>query len=341
MPSQSLVTRELLHAYFAGQATPLQKRLIERWMEEEAANEEFFYACLHEWETRFPQYPADVHAGIARFHEKLEQASRLTVEADENQVQDEPVRKSGRWQRWMVAAAVLFLVHVGAWQFREAILYKSFATGSGEISQLLLEDGSQVTLNENSTLRVPRFGFGKYSRNVQLSGEAKFSVVHTPDDKKFVVSTDSVFQVEVLGTVFNVTARDQDTKVVLQEGKVKVLYKEEIKQAATPLIMAPGDLVTVDHGQKQLTLKKVKHPENYSAWQNGQFIFDKTSLGEISEILRDNYGLTVETGAIDTSSVTVSGSFKASNADELLQALSEILNIRVERQDANVILTEK
>ncbi|MFD3002453.1 FecR family protein [Pontibacter toksunensis] len=312
--------------------------MIENWVEDEPENEEFFYACLHEWEMTHPQYNADTKAAITKFNESILEQPRLYIKPGTEQRHTEHAKKNSGWQKYLVAASVLFVLLLGTWLFRDIALNKSYTTGNGEISAVTLSDGSKVVLNSNSLLQVPRFGFGGVSRQVQLRGEAMFSVVHTLDDKKFVVLTDPGFQVEVLGTEFNLSARDSDTKVVLQEGKVKVLYKEEPEQAATSLIMAPGDLVTVDEKQKKLQVKQVRHPENYSAWQHGRFVFDRTSLAEIKEILQDNYGLVVSLRGIDGSKISISGSFKARNADELLLALSEILDISVIRQDNRVML---
>ena len=340
MSLQALVTRELLFAYFAGQATVLQKQMIEKWVEEKPGNEEFFYACLHEWETLHPQYLANTDAAIDKFNEDiLDQSHYYSMQREVGQRGQLKAGKAGGWRKWLVAASVLCVLQFGAWLLRDAILYKSYATGYGETNLVSLPDGSSVLLNANSVLQVPRFNLGEFSRHVHLRGEARFSVVHTPDDKKFVVQTDSAFEVEVLGTEFNLSARKSGTSVVLHKGQVRVLYKKEEELAATALIMAPGDLVTVDERRKRLQVTQVSHPENFSAWQHGRFVFDNTSLSEIKEMLHDNYGLTVELEGIDVSGMKVSGSFKASNADELLQALSEVLGINVIRQDKHVLLT--
>jgi len=337
MSSSSLVTRELLFAYFAGKATVLQKQMIESWVKEGTEQAEFFYACLHEWETAHPQFKADTEGAIARFNEMV----LAPADYPETREVEQNALLTGNWQRWLIAASVFFACLLGSWLLREPLLQKSYRTSSGETSTILLADGSKVVLNANSLLLVPRFGFGKTSRQVHLRGEARFSVVHTPDDKTFVVSTDPAFQVEVLGTEFNLSSRRGAAKVVLQKGKVKVQYREKPDLAPVSLTMAPGDLVSVNEKQKVLQTKQVPHPENYSAWQNNRFVFDQTSLLEIKEILEDNYDLVVSLKGIDVSKVTVSGSFKAKNANELLQALSEVLNISVLRQDNQVTLINR
>jgi ferric-dicitrate binding protein FerR (iron transport regulator) len=341
MSSAPLVTKELLFAHFAGRTTVVQKQIIENWIAETPEREEFFYVCLHEWEMSHPQFQADTRAAIAKFNEFVLEPSHVDKELKPKRNSLLTVPKPRNWQPWLIAASVFFAVLLGSWLFRDPLLQRSYSTGNGETSKITLPDGSKVVLNANSQLRIPRFGFGQTSRFVQLKGEARFSVVHTVDNKTFVVSTGPAFQVEVLGTEFNVTARRGVAKVVLQKGRVKVLYHGKPNQAATSLIMAPGDLVSVDKKQQKLQVVQVKHPENYSSWQEGRFIFDHTSLSEIKQMLEDNYDLQVSLKGVDESEVTVSGSFKAGNADELLQALSEVLDISVLRHDNRVMLISR
>jgi ferric-dicitrate binding protein FerR (iron transport regulator) len=341
MSTQPLVTKELLFVYFGGQATALQKLLVEKWVEDQPENEELFYACLHEWEGKHLQYGADTDAAIARFNGSLFTQAGSYEQPETDQLLNEKENNTATWQKWFVAASVLLMLLFGSWLFQDSILYKSYHASHGEVKKVTLADGSIVVLNSDSELQVPRFGFRRSDRQVRLIGEARFSVTHTPEDRKFIVLADSALKVEVLGTEFNLAARKRSIKVVLQEGKVKVLYKETPGQAVSSLIMVPGDLVTVDEGQNKIKRKKVQHPENFSAWQHGRFVFSKTSLVEIKEIIEDNYGVTVELKGTEVSDVTVSGTFKAKSADELLSAISEISGLQVSRQGRLVIIAHQ
>ncbi|GEO03417.1 anti-sigma factor [Adhaeribacter aerolatus] len=329
------ITEELLFSYFAGRVTPLQKQLIQKWAEE-PENEEFFYACLFNWEKNNLQYQVDINKAIADFNDKLintEPASSKPSGLAEPQFITRVT-----WQRWVAAAAIILIMGISGYFSRNVILLKTYATGYGQTQAINLPDGSKVILNTNSSLQVPRFGFGRNSRQVFLKGEAHFSVVHTPEHKRFVVQTDSAFKVEVLGTEFNVFARPRETKVVLLKGKVKLYYGSESRKLLT---MAPGDLATLDKKTAKPQIEKVVQPENYAAWQQNRFVFENTSLEEIKNILRENYGLEVELSGPNLAAQTLSGSFKAENADEFLEGISEVLEINVNRQNNHVILFNK
>jgi ferric-dicitrate binding protein FerR (iron transport regulator) len=333
----SPVTKDILFDYFAGRATALQIEMIEEWVKL-PANEDFFYACLHEWELSHPQYVVNTEAAARDYKHFLYDAPHAKQKAF---LQDKPYKKTplkSFSSYWMVAASIVVVMALGAWFFRDALLYKTYSTAFGEKYFLQLSDGSSVTLNANSSLKVPRFGFGNATREVSLAGEAVFSVAHTPAHQPFEVHTEPGFKVVVLGTEFSVFARPRATRVALSKGKVQVHYQAGEKQTHQ-LTMKPGDLVTLDK-QGELALNKIEKPENYTAWQNNRFVFEQTSLQEIAAILQENYGLSISIRGERLATQTLTGSFQATSANDLLQAISEILSIKVIRQGRKVILSD-
>ncbi|RRB03689.1 FecR family protein [Larkinella rosea] len=327
------ITKELLSDYFGGHASALQKRQIDEWATK-PENEEFFYACLVEWELQHPQYAVDVPAAI-------EQYRRFVA----NRSQNEPVILPAEpaiarfWSpglRWYGAASVVLLLLVG-WLLRSEIRYQTYATRPGEIRSWVLDDGSRVTLNANSSLRVPRIGFGNYSREVRLTGEAEFSVTHTRNDQQFVVKTDQSLDVVVLGTEFTVYSRAQRTQIVLNRGKIRI--QRPTGKPANQLTLLPGDQITVDGDQLQR--RHVTDPEQYAAWKDHRFVFDATPLSQIAKLLKENYGLTVEIAEPEIAQWTVSGSFTATNANELLQSLSKALDVQAVRRGNKVTFSAR
>lgn len=331
------VTKELLFEYFAGRVSALQKELIEEWVKE-PAQEELFYKYLHEWENGHPQYTVDVAGSLEKYRQLLQQPQASAISS--SPFSTTAVVRASRfpWCSWLVAATVFFLLGVGTWFFQEDIFYRTYRTAYSEKLSLVLPDQSKVTLNANSALRVPRFGFGEGTRRVNLTGEANFAITHTSENRRFVVQTGSGVKVVVLGTEFSLFARPRETKVVLREGKVQVQYQASPRQA-TQLTLKPGEMATLNRRGK-LHLQKTDQPEKYAAWQHNQFIFKNTSLQEISAMLRENYGLEVDIKEPDLASQTLSGSFQAQTADELLQALSQVLGMNVIRHDNRVLLID-
>src|SRR5579872_616700 len=128
-------------------------------------------------------------------------------------------RRVVRLTRVLVVAASLTAIAFGIWWIGARtghLQYSEIRTGYGEIKSVLLPDSSVVTLNANSTMRIPEQWTEASGRQVWLEGEAYFQVQKKPATaEKFVVHTKEV-DVEVLGTKFNVNARRERAVVSLE-----------------------------------------------------------------------------------------------------------------------------
>lgn len=324
--------KHLLFDYFDGKATALQEQWIYEWLRD-ANNQHTFYDCLDEWERLHPQFKPDVDGQLAGFLTTIKTHRPAPffspVLADEPQ----PKRIGNRTWLW-VAAAVVALV-IGVYTKQEQIQYQTFRSGYGEIKTLQLADGSAVTLNANSTLRVPRWRFGQSAREVTLNGEAEFTVTHLTNNRRFVVRTATDFSVEVLGTEFVLYARANRRQVVLNRGRVQVTY-----QPGRQAIMKPGDwLLLTDAG----TLKRGgnANPALAAAWKEHAFTFDKTTLADIARMVREQFGTTVLIPDSALAQRQVSGVFRAEQPDELIGALADLLKLRVTTTVTGTTLSEQ
>ncbi|GAB3953803.1 FecR family protein [Spirosoma harenae] len=331
------ISKDLIFSHFARKSSPLQRELIAQWLREKA-NEEQYYVWLEEWENRYPQYRAQSEEAILRYSTFMVENPHSEEEIVPDDTIVRPLENGRNWRQWLVAASILLVLGLGSFVFRNQILYKTYQTAFGETHSLQLSDGSTVVLNANSNLQVPRWNFGRNTREVLLTGEAVFSVTHTPDAQKFVVKTANRFDVVVLGTEFSVFARKRGARVVLNKGKVQLQYQEG--QTAKQVIMKPGDLVTLDP-QNHMALKTLSQPKQQLAWQEKRFVFDETTLQEVAYLLEENYGLQVSIKDRALAERVLMGSFRADNVDQLLQSISELLDINVVRQGNQVQIKDQ
>ncbi len=307
------ITKEILFSYFAGTSTALQKKLIETWVKE-GDNRELFFQWLFEWEQKNIQYHVSVDAGIKRHREWL--SSLKNHDEPALKPREEHIPGLRRW--WIAASVILFCIALG-WVTKERILFREFSTQYGEIKKMTLNDGSKVVLNANSTLKVPRMAF-KDSREVYLSGEASFDVIHTSDHRRFLVHANDGVEIEVLGTTFNVYTRSLGTKIVLEEGKVQLNYKEGSQRGS--VVMKPGDLATVDpDGSFRMT--HTEQPGQYTAWKYHRFIFDDLPFSEVGQKLEEVFGTRIIIEDKELAAESITGSFPALDAEELLDVLKE------------------
>ncbi|MBD2753551.1 FecR family protein [Spirosoma validum] len=331
---ESDIHKDLIFSHFSRKTSPLQREFIARWLKEKA-NEEQYYEWLEEWETKHTQYVAQLDMASQRYSHFLTQHPN-----EESQPEASPLLPDRTyWWRsgWVVAASVLFLFGLLVLLRSDLVRYKTYETAFGETRSVKLTDGSKVLLNANSTLRIPRWGFGSTSREVLLRGEANFSVAHTPNNQQFIVKTEKKFDVVVVGTEFTVFSRKRGTRVALHKGEVRLHYQEGITEKQ--LTMKPGQLATLDP-KNGIALKETRRvlEQAKPAWSQKRFVFDEVSLQEVAYMLEETYGLQVEIKDRELAGRILAGSFRADNVDQILQSISAILDINVIHRGNRVLL---
>ena len=224
-----------------------------------------------------------------------------------------PPQRTVRRLRWYYpAASFAVLALVATFWFYGAEDAPSYQTAYGEVKQWVLPDGSQVTLNANSSLRYQQHGS---QREVWLQGEGFFEVVHTSDDQTFVVHTRGP-EVAVLGTAFYVNNREEQVRVVLNSGWVSVRHEQQ------EVRMVPGELVAYHEATHRLS-KQLTDPDLHSAWKDNQLIFDRTPLSEIAQLLKDRYGFEVIFEDASVGKEAFTGTFPADRIAVLLKTLQK------------------
>lgn len=309
---------DLLFRYFSGQASRLQKNQIEEWTRE-PTHLELFYQTLARWEKQNPQYQPDPEQAIQRHRERMQ---RVAPRIGKPELAEEtaPIWQRLFRKKWLAAASVALMLGAALGMYQTFFQYKTYATDYGQTLSFGLPDGSQVTLNANSSLRIPRFGFGDDSREVFLRGEAEFEVKHTHNNARFIVKTPHALDVVVLGTRFSVFARNRGTRVALTQGKVELLYKTGKKPQHKT--MKPGELATLDQ-RGQMAVVPIANPLQQTAWKDHRFVFSATPLSEISLMIEEVFGVKVLIPETTVAQMTVSGSFTAHDAEELIETLAE------------------
>jgi ferric-dicitrate binding protein FerR (iron transport regulator) len=329
------ITKHTVFEHFAGRITPLQRQTLEEWLQH-PANQQQYYSWLTEWEWLNLQYEVDEREALERTLRIIDEGAPADLPGDLPVLS--PIRSRPFWQqRWVVAASIALIVALGMYVSRPYWYYKTIETAYGEMRRLSLPDGSLVTLNANSKLRYPRFGFESSIRQVSLTGEGYFSVRHLSTNQRFEVQTEDGLRVLVLGTEFNLYARASKTRVTLRRGKVCLV--EVVNNKPRSLMMEPGDLVTRDergHWAQQRTAR----PELESAWQQQYFTFDRTALTDVARLIEETYGLKLALTDSALASRTVSGSFRAESATEFLSMISQLLDVNYRQEDRIITFIE-
>ncbi|WP_367184450.1 FecR family protein [uncultured Bacteroides sp.] len=163
-------------------------------------------------------------------------------------------------------------------------IYNKVEIPQGGEYTLVLNDGTKVHLNSVSSLRFPvMFGTGK--REVELTGEAYFEV--SQSEQPFVVHTQGM-QIEVLGTVFNVSAYPgEEYQTTLVSGSVKVNA-----EGGRSLVLKPSQQARWRPGDEEMQVCTVE-TAFYTSWVKGKINFKDQRLEEIMKILARWYNIEV------------------------------------------------
>jgi transmembrane sensor len=184
---------------------------------------------------------------------------------------------------WM-AAAVIFVL------FGSTLFMRLYTTGVsvpfGQHNVAELPDGSTVELNAGSEISYkPLWWY--VNREVTLEGEAFFEV---ESGKQFAVVSSAGLTM-VLGTSFNVYARNNDYQVTCYTGKVRVVSSG----SGHSLDILPREQATLNR-DGLLRLSKVKNIEEPVSWKSEMFIFTAKPLNYVFEEIERQYAITIYAG---------------------------------------------
>lgn len=204
--------------------------------------------------------------------------------------------------------------------------YNTLMVPYGRRSKIELSDGSMVWLNSGSKLVYPVV-FNGNRREVYLEGEGIFEVAHDKDHPFIVVAEDH--EIEVLGTVFNVTNYTDENSIgtMLKSGSVQINYKgNSFFKSNEKIKILPGSLAVYNKNAKQITTKKVD-VDSYFLWREGIFIFKSNNMNFIMKRLSRYYNVDIVIENKVLANQTFSGYLDLKeNVENVVQIIQETTN---------------
>jgi len=161
---------------------------------------------------------------------------------------------------------------------------RTIETPYGKDYQIILNDGTEVTMNAGSRLTFPTQFTGN-QRAVKLEGEAYFKVAKNKE-KPFIVITDKM-NTRAVGTEFDVKAyKGSEPNVTLVKGVVVV----SLSVINRNVELLPGDDASLVGSN--INVRKI---DTQSAmWKDGDAYYDNTPLVEILHDIGRWYNVNVE-----------------------------------------------
>lgn len=210
------------------------------------------------------------------------------------------------------------------------------ATRKGEMRTVVLADGSTVTLNTDSEIRI---AFSAQRRIVNLMhGQALFEVAHDAARPFVVEAADR--SVTALGTVFEVRLDPGRMEVTLVEGKVVVDRQVSASPVGTqlkPTVLRPGQELVAELGSAQRVV--AVDIGTKLRWRDGFVEFANEPLGEaVAEINRySNRAVIIADEQL--AAQRISGVFRTGDPTRFVAIVGELLPIAAHTRPDRIELT--
>lgn len=320
-----------------GCADPAQQRAFEQWYDADACHREAWERVERAAQRAdefalTPEARAMVAQALAQPARDAPVAGEHAV-ASENRFAASDLSERGRSRNLVLASlvGVVLALGAGAYVFNKSPLAADgnaanavvLASGAADAPrQFTLEDGSQVTLDAASQVRVAA---GSGGRTLELlRGQAFFSVAK--DRAHPFTVTSNGYRVTALGTRFDVDLRDGGVDVGLVEGSVRV----EALQGKRSWLLEPGMLLSIRGNAARIIDGAA---DDARGWIDGFISFDDAPLGEVVAKLNRHLDHRLVLDPV-LESRTFSGVVRTDSDAALIEALKAYGIARVGSKDA-------
>lgn len=250
-----------------------------------------------------------------------------------------PAAMRRRYKRkgvWAAAAAVLLVI--GTWLLVQRQMVDRYVTSIGEQRTVPLADGSVVTLNTATDIRL---NFSPDRRSVELvSGQANFEVAK--DASRPFVVTAGGSEVRAVGTQFDVYKMADKVTVTLIEGKVTVKEAQvEAGASAVEVNLAAGEQLSYEMKTGAVRRASADIPR-VSAWRARKLDFSDTPLADAIAEANRYSRVQIELDAPELQNARISGTFEAGHNDLFVEGLQSYFQLNVDRPaDHRIVLTAR
>jgi transmembrane sensor len=232
-----------------------------------------------------------------------------------------------------MAAAILITLCLGTLWLLTAHSGASYRTAVGSVKAVPMQDGSTITLNTDSDIRV---AMSDTERRVDLDkGEAFFEVAK--DLKRPFVVRVGDERVIAVGTKFSVRREADHVRVIVTEGRVRI-ERAEAHQHVAAALLSRGSVAVAGAAGVLVQDEALPDVEDRLSWRLGFVVFHETRLSDaVAELNRYNERqIVIDDPALGF--MRIGGHFRSNNAEGFVRLLADALPIRVEDDDGRIVL---
>ena len=230
-------------------------------------------------------------------------------------LQIHPPKISIRWSRIVVAAAVIAVLSVTAWNF--SLLHELQNANSSFLAEVPAGDKVQLTLPDKSSVKLNSESSLSYAYvNVQVGN----------------------LNIEVLGTCFNVYSYEENdfVETSLIEGSVR-LY--DSKSPSESFILKPSQKAIYSKNNGKISFHNTDNVKE-TAWTQNHLVFESEKLGSVFQKIERWYGVHIDLLCPEIANDQISGSFKDEQLPYVMEALKFQYGFNYEITGNNVTINK-
>ena len=207
----------------------------------------------------------------------------------------------------------------------------TYETALGEIRTISLADGSQLTLDTATRVRVT---LSASERKVSLErGRARFRV--TPDGKRRFTVTVPGGTVVARSTLFDVSVERGSPVVAVIEGRVDLTSTSDA--ASHPArTLAAGQTADLGNADAPRPTSSAE-----TQWVSGMLALDGGPLGEAVAAINRYNRIQIRLAEPELARLSVTGAFQVRNPDAFARAVAATFGLGIDRTDPGVILLRR
>ena len=352
-----LITRIL-----SNEASLAEKREFRKWLDEDPKHEESFRDLKSIWEEEPREdsvdsaFLFDYERGLSKLKDKLredetsdsaddisgynrrERGGKL---GDTSPHMDKKIPSpafSNNVSAWKIAASILVLIFATAVFFKVEYWKPAttiYLTKDNEQRIITLPDGSRVRLNKDSKIEFKKGLTGK-NREINLSGEAFFEVIHDAD-RPFIIHAGSAV-IRDIGTSFNVKESGEGQVVVAVKDGIVSLRNEKIQNGAAA-VLHKNHVGVLTKNDSVLT--EQMNVDNYLSWISRRLVFKEMPLIEVVSQLENIYGIRCQLKDPSLGALKLTAYTENRSLNEVLNMISLTLQIKFQKTGNMVIWMRK
>lgn len=294
---------------------------LAKWLNDELEGQELKeFESLPEFATysKIKKYSAELLAPAADMDALY---AKINEQKYNRNINNTP--KVRRLNAWVPRIAAVLILALGISFYLFASHITTQHAGNAEMAAFMLPDNSEVVLNAGSEAEYKEFNWSS-NRRLELDGEAYFKAAKgTTFDVVTPLGT-----VTVVGTQFNVKARNGRFDVTCYEGKVRVATANDT------VMLTPGKTVAFENNSN-LHLPDTKRTE--PGWVRHEAVFANEQSTAVMAELERQFGTTI-TFEGDAPQKRYNGTVPTKNLNTALDIVRTTYGLNYKKQGDKIVL---